>query len=1165
MEHQNDSVKLAKVSLFIRERPHSTKPRQHLLISSPISITHPKSYPPQDQSTKRVHKHHREQRAEQPITTIFDEFKSIKINNPKTFQSPRQEQKQFNFHKIFPHHATQSTMFDQVGRPIVNHTLNGYNACCFAYGQTGSGKTYTIFGDNSKLRRGLLPRSIDYLFQHLHVAPSTKPSKSALEMIAKKHSKLSNHCKSSKSSKSSKMSLSVDCGPQSADFSVIPTFFNILKDKGINPEFAAPDDKYCVVVSFLEIYLDRIRDLGISYLLQKGYQPKQNSTSSVPPMNSPRNYTRHPFDGLEKMEIHEDINGQVFVKGLHHIPIKSAKEAMDVIQCGLRKRQSAETSMNDVSSRSHSIFTISILQKSYSYTQDLENGIDTANGMNAKSYGNAKSDISDTETWSFDITDTDTYLPYGYQLYGKMHFIDLAGSERLDRSGSQGIRMMEAVNINQSLTALGKVVISLSNPDEYSHIPFRDSKLTRILQNSLRGNCKTTVLATINPYKLNYEETLQTLLFAHRCTNVSTRIHCNTLDHKDRMQKLQKRIQLLLRELASLKDGYAVNENTMISPKSIRKFLFNKQPEIAQDLGGLVQAANSLLTNPTDKQRQSVSFKSDSSSQNYKHLMNQMNVSFTNPAAANMGGVGGMMSATMNSAFSNFDFGKLRDLEVENEELQRTIQGLHDHLNQQDESYHSQTNSLRKKVADLKSKLESKDQSLKHTEATLKEAMEKQSENLLAANQRSIESILMTLLKTPSFSLRGKIRRLLNQHKCGDTELGETDDIQNGDSKSEDTDDSWTMTGDHEAMHRDKVHIPRKKFDAFCSKMEREKKEEINTLKRKYCETLNYKTKRIGILKKEMECLHKEHEEQHKKLQKEFKFLYKCLGNLTGIIESVENGRYTVHITSGIKTIQLPKSEDTESTRSTMKRCATLRQLLHQSDSFIDRQSMSDGIISDDGEPEDYQQDVVIHNNGGIHDEDRFGIDDIAEEISEVESNISIPDSFRDDSPDIMSPLQSARQDPRKYYQKQAVDTRNALNSLRIAFESQKRQLGNQDERIRNLMISRSNSLSNTFHQTRSFRKLPSSHRDYSGSAKRTPRSLSRSASRSRPSSAVTRRKPRPNSAQVSMSSLHSNDISERRRSRPNSAHRPRSAKSDVVRLPFNKISNNRILTRFNK
>ncbi len=99
-----------------------------------------------------------------------------------------------------------------------------------------------------------------------------------------------------------------------------------------------------------------------------------------------------------------------------------------------------------------------------------------------------------------------------------LNLVDLAGSERLKKSESQGVRLKEALHINTSLTALGKVVMALdaTNEKQDQHVPFRDSKLTRVLQNSLGGNSFTSVIATIHPNSNYYEECLSTLQFANR-------------------------------------------------------------------------------------------------------------------------------------------------------------------------------------------------------------------------------------------------------------------------------------------------------------------------------------------------------------------------------------------------------------------------------------------------------------------------------------------------------------------------------------------------------------------------------------------------------------------------------------------------------------------------
>jgi hypothetical protein len=155
-----------------------------------------------------------------------------------------------------------------------------------------------------------------------------------------------------------------------------------------------------------------------------------------------------------------------------------------------------------------------------------------------------------------------------------LNLVDLAGSERLKKSESQGIRLKEALHINSSLTALGKVVIALDsaghgggtvaggNPDTAGagggataqHVPFRDSKLTRVLQNSLGGNSFTSVVAALHPNPAHYEECLSTLQFANRCRNVTNNPRVNYLgdaaEDKDRkLKRLSDELTLMRSKL----------------------------------------------------------------------------------------------------------------------------------------------------------------------------------------------------------------------------------------------------------------------------------------------------------------------------------------------------------------------------------------------------------------------------------------------------------------------------------------------------------------------------------------------------------------------------------------------------------------------------------------
>ena len=133
-----------------------------------------------------------------------------------------------------------------------------------------------------------------------------------------------------------------------------------------------------------------------------------------------------------------------------------------------------------------------------------------------------------------------------------LNLVDLAGSERVEKSGSEGQRFEEAVNINSSLTALGKVVLKFGT--QASHVPYRDSKLTRILQNSLGGNSWTTLLATMNPSQMYYDECVETLQFASRCMFVGNKPRINYLEIEEMTEAQQEaRIKQLEAEVTEVK------------------------------------------------------------------------------------------------------------------------------------------------------------------------------------------------------------------------------------------------------------------------------------------------------------------------------------------------------------------------------------------------------------------------------------------------------------------------------------------------------------------------------------------------------------------------------------------------------------------------------------
>ena len=179
------------------------------------------------------------------------------------------------------------------------------------------------------------------------------------------------------------------------------------------------------------------------------------------------------------MSIREE-HGEVFVGDLVEVPVEDLEQAMNIVNAGLLHRQMASQSMNDTSSRSHTVLHIDVYQTRHK--QDSQDQVE--------------------------------------YLKGRLVLVDLAGSERVNKTQSKGIRFEEAKHINSSLTTLGNVISCLANPSNKKHsarggafgskdsnfIPYRSSKLTRILTNSLSYDSKIVLLATLGPVRSSFHE-----------------------------------------------------------------------------------------------------------------------------------------------------------------------------------------------------------------------------------------------------------------------------------------------------------------------------------------------------------------------------------------------------------------------------------------------------------------------------------------------------------------------------------------------------------------------------------------------------------------------------------------------------------------------------------
>jgi len=181
----------------------------------------------------------------------------------------------------------------------------------------------------------------------------------------------------------------------------------------------------------------------------------------------------------DNLQIREDA-GHVYIENITEISVGNEEDVYEILKYGHTHRSTGSTNMNEHSSRSHLVFVMKVTQ---------------------------------------------TYMDES-KMVGKLHLVDLAGSEKVGKTGSSGDRLTEAQNINKSLSALGLVIHALTDKS-YTHIPYRDSKLTRILQESLGGNSKTSLIITCSPSSFNEVETISTLRFGERAKNIKNNAKVN--------------------------------------------------------------------------------------------------------------------------------------------------------------------------------------------------------------------------------------------------------------------------------------------------------------------------------------------------------------------------------------------------------------------------------------------------------------------------------------------------------------------------------------------------------------------------------------------------------------------------------------------------------------
>ena len=295
----------------------------------------------------------------------------------------------------------------------------------------------------------------------------------------------------------------------------------------------------------LQIYNEQLRDLLLP--------------ESTPPSE------RNPIS------IREDIKGRIILTGLHQVTINSFDDLLAALNFGSSIRQTDSTAINAKSSRSHAVFSLNLIQRKSS-----------APPMSAKE-----------KRMSLPVDG-----PYGSDpsitVDSKLHFVDLAGSERLKNTGLSGERAKEGISINAGLAALGKVISQLSSRQAGAHVSYRDSKLTRLLQDSLGGNAITYMIACVTPAEFHLSETLNTVQYAQRARAIQSKPMIQQFaddgDKRAAIDRLKAEVAFLRQQMSNVENNG--RRNAVSSERSDRQG--SREMDLQNQLLDVQESYNSL-------------------------------------------------------------------------------------------------------------------------------------------------------------------------------------------------------------------------------------------------------------------------------------------------------------------------------------------------------------------------------------------------------------------------------------------------------------------------------------------------------------------------------------------------------------------------------------------
>lgn len=298
--------------------------------------------------------------------------------------------------------------------------------------------------------------------------------------------------------------------------------------------------------TYVEIYNEQLRDL----LVPDHLQPHERAN----------------------VTIREDQKGNIILTGLQQVDINSVDDLLNALNFGSTIRQTDATAINAKSSRSHAVFSLNLVQRK-SKSQNTQ-------GAN-KRFSVPLEAMTGTDTW---VT-TDS----------KLHFVDLAGSERLKNTGAQGERAREGISINAGLAALGKVISQLSSRQAGSHVSYRDSRLTRLLQDSLGGNAITYMIACVTPAEFHLSETLNTVQYAQRARAIQSKPRIQQVEEGDKqaiIERLKAEVAFLREQIRSTERGGGERRNVATNERSERQN--ERESELQNQLLDTQESYNTL-------------------------------------------------------------------------------------------------------------------------------------------------------------------------------------------------------------------------------------------------------------------------------------------------------------------------------------------------------------------------------------------------------------------------------------------------------------------------------------------------------------------------------------------------------------------------------------------